>query len=260
MKSGDWNTILLIVFGCLLGFAGCVIFFPGFPPMPDGWGSILGSTLGVAGAFLVANWTFTRRQKAEDAKSWRPFHQRCELAMYMLPKAETRLHEATESLKELYDLVAKANSHRPLPYLFAPKTVGEMKKGALNIELPTLKKIHEDNEEIQDKFQKFSYDSLDNAIYSLRSVGEALEWITKNMEETLPPIHMFSIKNALQNVQWARHNAERARTGPMNWFLYTSDEKIDEREAKAVFLDAPNAAFFDIQKAIEILSKINLRT
>ena len=260
MKSGDWNTILLIVFGCLLGFVGCVIFFPGFPPMPDGWGSILGSTLGVAGAFLVANWTFTLRQKAEETKTWRPFRERCELAIYMLPRIETRLQEATVSLKDLHSLIVKANSQRLLPYHLAPKTVSEMKSGALKIDTSRLERIHKDNEELNGKFQKFSYSSIDDAIYTLGNIDEALDWITKNMESSLPPLHIFSIKNALQNIRLAKNHAQQARTGPMNSFIYISNEYIDEREANNIFIESPNTAILGVKKAYETLSKLYTRS
>jgi len=257
MNSADWNALLLIAFGGLLGFISCALFFPYIPALPSGWGSILGSALGAAGAFIAASWSFSRHQKAAEVSALRPFRERCDIALYMLPRVEPRLQEAASALRQLHEQALQANSVRPLPIHLEVRTVREVKNGTLKISPERKQKIHDDCEALAEQFRKFSCLPLDEAMYALRNVSEALSWISENMEATVSPKKMFKIKHARDCVNWALQNTQQARTGPMNPFMYTSLDRFDEREARLLFIDAPRAAIAKTEEAIAILSSIN---
>ena len=259
MKSADWNAALLILFGCLLGFIGCVLFYPYIPPLPNGWGSILGSALGAAGAFIAASWSFSRHQDADRARTLRPYRERYELAIYMLPKVQPLLQEAATELQKLYTHAVDANSHRPLPKIFEPRTVRELSTGTLEISPERLERIQHDCNTLLDMFQNFSRRPLEEAIYALRNVTEALTWIAENMEATLPPKDMFRIRHSLDCLTQARQKVEEARTGPMNAFVYTSPNRFDEREARAIFITCPAISLAKTQEALNALQSIELQ-
>ncbi|WP_417823454.1 hypothetical protein [Thalassospira lucentensis] len=112
MKTPDASPFILLLTGAITGTLAAALFFPTASPIPDGWGNILGSFLGVVGAFWVARFTFRMENRARIAQANQSLREQIIAARVELSMAETECKNLLDELEWAVPYI-KSNPNSP---------------------------------------------------------------------------------------------------------------------------------------------------
>ncbi|WP_417815608.1 hypothetical protein [Thalassospira alkalitolerans] len=101
MRPFDLNPVILLSLGACTGALGAALFFPIAVPLPDGWGDIIGSTLGVIGAFFVARAAFRMEERSRRSNEVRPLISQLEVINVGIDALLDSLEKSTQVYVEL---------------------------------------------------------------------------------------------------------------------------------------------------------------
>ncbi|BDW88544.1 hypothetical protein [Thalassospira tepidiphila] len=101
MRFSDLNPVIILVLGACTGALGAALFFPVAVPLPDGWGDIIGSTLGVIGAFFVARAGFRMEEKSRRSNEVRPLISQLKVLSVGIQALLDALEKSTQVYAEL---------------------------------------------------------------------------------------------------------------------------------------------------------------
>ena len=104
MKFSDLNPVVLLSLGACTGALGAAVFFPVAVPLPVGWGDIIGSTLGVIGAFFVARAAFRMEERSRRSNELRPLKAQLEIINVGIDALLDALEKSTKVYAELSTL------------------------------------------------------------------------------------------------------------------------------------------------------------
>ncbi|KZB54314.1 hypothetical protein [Thalassospira xiamenensis] len=183
MKLPDLNPAVLIAFGCLTGAIVTALFFPHFPAIPENLATILGSTFGVIGAFLVANWTFQRNLRElrqPITKRYDYCLETIEKAREMVPNLEGKLILVLQKIQE-----AQPDLRNVTPEMHSP----DVKHGAWK----TVTKITKD----------YPIKKFENINKSLNLVHSELFWLRTNRRDSMSPVEIAKVSEILEPLEKA---------------------------------------------------------
>ncbi|KXJ59287.1 MAG: hypothetical protein AXW12_04250 [Thalassospira sp. Nap_22] len=96
MKLPDLGPFTLLCTGLISGVLLGLLFFPEFVGIPEGWGDILGSIFGVAGAFYVARLSFYLELKSRTEHANRPLYNLAVVGIDAVNRATITISEMEE--------------------------------------------------------------------------------------------------------------------------------------------------------------------
>jgi len=101
LRFSDLNPVVLLALGACTGALGAALFFPVAVPLPVGWGDIIGSTLGVIGAFFVARAAFRMEERSRRSNELRPMKAQLEVINVGIDALLGALDKSTQVYAEL---------------------------------------------------------------------------------------------------------------------------------------------------------------
>ncbi|WP_341363859.1 hypothetical protein P8T57_17670 [Thalassospira sp. SN3W] len=121
MKLPDFTPLILLSTGAITGALCAALFFPNTVPLPDGWGDVLGSSLGVAGAFYIARTTFWLEYRTKTKDATKPLLTHLYIALAGVHSCKDALQKNQEVLKGLAKLYQSCTSEKTKGLLHALK-------------------------------------------------------------------------------------------------------------------------------------------
>lgn len=209
MSNESWQTVLLIIFGMLLGVIGGLLSAPYLLPIVvgDGWWTVVGAFIGVLGAFFAAWASFIWQEASKKKETWRPFSERYDYALVNLRRARTLVNENKVGLSELGKQAAITFSVRPKlgPQIRVARLRAAGTSDDENILGPTSSEVHAEKERFKAEYEKLellkedvSVADLEQAQKCLTEARGALSWVREKMQLTLKPAQISGLEGAIE--------------------------------------------------------------
>lgn len=209
MSNESWQTVLLILFGMLLGLIGGLLCAPYLLPIVvgDGWWSVVGAFIGVLGAFFAAWASFVWQESARKRETWRPFSERYDYALTNLRMAQALVNANKVILFELGEQADKTYAVRPKlgPRISFAKLRGVGASEDENISGPSLEEVQAEQEVFRTEFDKLellkedvNIADLEQAQKCLTEARGALSWVREKMQLTLKPVQISGLDGAIE--------------------------------------------------------------
>ncbi|RCK33355.1 hypothetical protein TH9_10700 [Thalassospira xiamenensis] len=188
MRLPDLNPIILISFGCLTGAIVAGLFFPNFPAIPEGWSTIFGSTLGVFGAFLVANWTFQRNLDVREQQIRSPIQKRFEYCYDYLQTASDFSEKHSKLQMDIFDDVQKIIGRPDLwEKINGPSLAGYDPPQQIALKIVA-------------RCSEYPLNEFQNLILIAKRAKEELVWLRNHKREELSPLEIETIKEIVDDI------------------------------------------------------------
>ncbi|MBC05351.1 hypothetical protein [Thalassospira sp.] len=254
MKDKQLHALVLLLCGWLTGIVSSLIFLPSLSIVSDGWGSILGSAIGVFGAFFAAHLSFQWQEDAAHTKAMKPFHQRFALAIEKAPVALERLKELQPQLENLGNKLTLSNELRP------EERFPEHDEGLTREELEQRKRISENNEDLKIAFSLVDTKRAQEVIERTQEIAAHFGWLKDNFQATLSPDQLRLVKLIHSNAESTAGCLLQSVSCIQNDFVYIRENKFRAGEEKLYLIDNSRTALSKLKavcNALDDLKEIN---